>query len=104
MPKYSNGMTVEYKPVGGTLPSLPFPTPITVGTPYPRLNYITLTPLHETQTKPTVYTGPDSRTSVSTGRVMSVLTEPNMQADRNVDASARNPRYEVGVKLFKPSL
>ncbi|KAL3463621.1 hypothetical protein BJX64DRAFT_287361 [Aspergillus heterothallicus] len=55
MPKYSNGMTVEYKPIGG----------------------------------------PDSRTSVSTGRIMSVLTEPGKQADRNVDASEQNPRYEI---------
>ncbi|RAL08265.1 DUF2945 domain-containing protein [Aspergillus homomorphus CBS 101889] len=39
--------------------------------------------------------GPDSRTSESVGTIKSVLTEPGMQADRNVDASEENPRYEV---------
>ncbi|KAL5341008.1 hypothetical protein BJX70DRAFT_360110, partial [Aspergillus crustosus] len=39
--------------------------------------------------------GPDSNTSVSTGKVMSVLTEPGVQADRNVEASKDKPRYEI---------
>jgi hypothetical protein len=39
--------------------------------------------------------GPDSNTSVSTGKIMSVLTEPGRQAHRNVDASEKNPRYEI---------
>ncbi|KAI9373918.1 hypothetical protein BJX61DRAFT_541280 [Aspergillus egyptiacus] len=55
MPRYQNGQTVEYKPVGG----------------------------------------PESRTSVSTGTIKSVLTEPGQQADRNVAASEENPRYEI---------
>ncbi|KAL4977673.1 hypothetical protein BDW66DRAFT_132182 [Aspergillus desertorum] len=55
MPRYSNGQTVEYKPVGGR----------------------------------------DSNTSKSTGKIKSVLTEPGRQADRNVDASEDNPRYEI---------
>ncbi|KAJ5244695.1 hypothetical protein N7489_004791 [Penicillium chrysogenum] len=39
--------------------------------------------------------GPESRTSVSTGTIRSVLTEPGQQADRYVDASEENPRYEI---------
>ncbi|KAI1369126.1 hypothetical protein F5Y08DRAFT_352881 [Xylaria arbuscula] len=54
-PKYHNGDSVRYKPVGG----------------------------------------PGSNTSESTGRIMSVLTEPGVQADRNVQASASEPRYEI---------
>ncbi|OJJ52230.1 hypothetical protein ASPSYDRAFT_164954 [Aspergillus sydowii CBS 593.65] len=55
MPRYTNGQSVQYKPVGG----------------------------------------PESRTSVSTGTIKSVLTEPGNQADRYVDASEGNPRYEI---------
>ncbi|KAL4864338.1 hypothetical protein BDV12DRAFT_201206 [Aspergillus spectabilis] len=39
--------------------------------------------------------GRDSNTSVSTGKIMSVLTEPGVQADRNVEASEDKPRYEI---------
>ncbi|KAI2630228.1 hypothetical protein GGS26DRAFT_103048 [Hypomontagnella submonticulosa] len=39
--------------------------------------------------------GPDSNTPESIGRINSVLTEPGRQADRNVQASADNPRYEI---------
>ncbi|KAI0024898.1 hypothetical protein F4780DRAFT_775381 [Xylariomycetidae sp. FL0641] len=39
--------------------------------------------------------GPGSNTSESTGKITDVLTEPGMQADRNVDASANKPRYEI---------
>ncbi|PYI24187.1 hypothetical protein BO99DRAFT_439501 [Aspergillus violaceofuscus CBS 115571] len=39
--------------------------------------------------------GPNSNTSESVGTIKGVLTEPGMQADRNVDASEENPRYEV---------
>ncbi|KFY24761.1 hypothetical protein V491_02035 [Pseudogymnoascus sp. VKM F-3775] len=38
--------------------------------------------------------GPESHTAESTGIVRDVLTEPGMQADRNVNASPENPRYE----------
>ncbi|KAL4990095.1 hypothetical protein BDW68DRAFT_175251 [Aspergillus falconensis] len=55
MPRYSNGMMVEYKPVGGR----------------------------------------ESNTSKSVGKIKSVLTESGRQADRNVDASEENPRYEI---------
>ncbi|KAI0910308.1 hypothetical protein F4824DRAFT_442204 [Ustulina deusta] len=54
-PKYANGQTVRYKPVGG----------------------------------------PDSNTSESTGVITNVLEEPGVQADRNVQASAQEPRYEI---------
>ncbi|KAL3481454.1 hypothetical protein BJX99DRAFT_219048 [Aspergillus californicus] len=37
----------------------------------------------------------DSNTSVSTGRIMGVLTESGKQADRNVEASTDKPRYEI---------
>ncbi|KAI1413163.1 hypothetical protein F5Y13DRAFT_189525 [Hypoxylon sp. FL1857] len=39
--------------------------------------------------------GPDSNTPESVGRINDVLTEPGKQADRNVQASADNPRYEI---------
>ncbi|KAG2414124.1 hypothetical protein HFD88_003315 [Aspergillus terreus] len=39
--------------------------------------------------------GPDSRTSESLGTIRSVLTEPGSQADRRVNASDDQPRYEV---------
>ncbi|KAI1763572.1 hypothetical protein GGR53DRAFT_467219 [Hypoxylon sp. FL1150] len=39
--------------------------------------------------------GPDSNTPESTGRITDVLTEPGMQADRHVQASPDNPRYEI---------
>ncbi|KAI0971776.1 hypothetical protein F4678DRAFT_479210 [Xylaria arbuscula] len=39
--------------------------------------------------------GPDSNSSESTGVITNVLTEPGRQADRNVQASAREPRYEI---------
>ncbi|KAI0460319.1 hypothetical protein F5B21DRAFT_359 [Xylaria acuta] len=39
--------------------------------------------------------GPDSNTSESTGKIMDVLTEPGMQADRHVQASRQEPRYEI---------
>lgn len=51
--------------------------------------------------------GPDSNTPESVGRINDVLTEPGMQANRNVQASADNPRYEVSLlkqnRLFPPS-
>ncbi|KAM0433515.1 hypothetical protein ACHAPT_004395 [Fusarium lateritium] len=39
--------------------------------------------------------GPDSNTPESTGTIKDVLTEPGVQADRNVQASSDNPRYEI---------
>ncbi|KAI1355705.1 hypothetical protein F5Y01DRAFT_310586 [Xylaria sp. FL0043] len=39
--------------------------------------------------------GPDSNTPESTGKITDVLTEPGVQADRNVQASADEPRYEI---------
>ncbi|KAI0402917.1 hypothetical protein F4802DRAFT_331509 [Xylaria palmicola] len=39
--------------------------------------------------------GPDSNTSESTGTIVDVLTEPGMQASRNVQASRDEPRYEI---------
>ena len=43
--------------------------------------------------------GPDSNTSETTGKINDVLTEPGVKADRNVQASAEDPRYEVGSLL-----
>ena len=40
--------------------------------------------------------GPDSNTSETTGKIHDVLTKPGVQADRNVQASPEDPRYEVG--------
>ncbi|CAI6075971.1 unnamed protein product [Clonostachys chloroleuca] len=39
--------------------------------------------------------GPDSKTSESIGVVTDVLTEPGIQAERNVQASPDAPRYEI---------
>ena len=39
--------------------------------------------------------GPDSNTSESTGKITDVLTEPGVQAERNVQASEDRPRYEI---------
>ncbi|KAJ3535731.1 hypothetical protein NMY22_g6352 [Coprinellus aureogranulatus] len=39
--------------------------------------------------------GPDSNTSETTGTIKDVLTEPGRQADRNVQASEDDPRYEI---------
>ncbi|KAK4096361.1 hypothetical protein N658DRAFT_480762 [Parathielavia hyrcaniae] len=39
--------------------------------------------------------GPDSKTSESTGTIKSCLTEPGRQAERNVQASEEQPRYEI---------
>ncbi|KAJ2915624.1 hypothetical protein MD484_g4787, partial [Candolleomyces efflorescens] len=39
--------------------------------------------------------GPDSNTPQSVGVVKDVLTQPGKQADRNVQASEENPRYEI---------
>ncbi|KAL7626947.1 hypothetical protein AAE478_003722 [Parahypoxylon ruwenzoriense] len=39
--------------------------------------------------------GPESNTSESTGKITDVLTEPGVQAERNVQASAEDPRYEI---------
>ncbi|KAJ2930390.1 hypothetical protein H1R20_g6710, partial [Candolleomyces eurysporus] len=39
--------------------------------------------------------GPDSNTPESSGVVKDILTEPGRQADRNVQASEENPRYEI---------
>ncbi|MCL6358405.1 DUF2945 domain-containing protein [Pectobacterium parmentieri] len=39
--------------------------------------------------------GPDSNTSESVGVIRDVLTEPGRQADRNVNASEDDPRYEI---------
>ncbi|KAJ3455673.1 hypothetical protein MRS44_017155 [Fusarium solani] len=38
--------------------------------------------------------GPDSQTSETVGVITDVLTEPDSQADRNVQASPDSPRYE----------
>jgi hypothetical protein len=45
--------------------------------------------------------GRNSNTSESTGRVTDVLTQPGQQADRNVQASPDEPRYEV-LRPFLP--
>ncbi|KAJ7444712.1 hypothetical protein FB451DRAFT_988424, partial [Mycena latifolia] len=39
--------------------------------------------------------GPDSNTPETVGTIHDVLTEPDVQADRNVNASKANPRYEI---------
>ncbi|KAJ3535736.1 hypothetical protein NMY22_g6353 [Coprinellus aureogranulatus] len=39
--------------------------------------------------------GPDSNTPESTGTIKDVLTQPGRQADRNVQASEEDPRYEI---------
>ncbi|KAJ2935140.1 hypothetical protein H1R20_g1963, partial [Candolleomyces eurysporus] len=39
--------------------------------------------------------GPDSNTPESVGTIRGVLTEPGVQADRHVQASEEEPRYEV---------
>ncbi|KAJ7629146.1 hypothetical protein B0H17DRAFT_1217789 [Mycena rosella] len=39
--------------------------------------------------------GPDSNTPESVGTINDVLTEPGVQADRNVNASEEDPRYEI---------
>ncbi|EAU34094.1 conserved hypothetical protein [Aspergillus terreus NIH2624] len=39
--------------------------------------------------------GPESHTSESVGTIKSVLTEPGIQADRQVQASEDQPRYEI---------
>ncbi|KAJ6577821.1 hypothetical protein B0H19DRAFT_1121465 [Mycena capillaripes] len=39
--------------------------------------------------------GPDSNTPESVGMIHGVLTEPGRQADRNVNASEDDPRYEI---------
>ncbi|CCT65170.1 hypothetical protein IWW34DRAFT_754285 [Fusarium oxysporum f. sp. albedinis] len=39
--------------------------------------------------------GPDSQTSETVGVITDVLTEPGIQADRNVQASPDSPRYEI---------
>ncbi|KAJ6577877.1 hypothetical protein B0H19DRAFT_570556 [Mycena capillaripes] len=39
--------------------------------------------------------GPDSNTSETVGTIHDVLTEPGRQADRNVNASEEDPRYEI---------
>jgi len=39
--------------------------------------------------------GPDSNTSESIGVVKQVITEPGNQANRNVQASEEEPRYEI---------
>jgi hypothetical protein len=42
-----------------------------------------------------IFQGPDSQTSETVGVITDVLTEPGIQADRNVQASPDSPRYEV---------
>ncbi|KAJ7116642.1 hypothetical protein B0H16DRAFT_1666598 [Mycena metata] len=39
--------------------------------------------------------GPDSNTPETVGTITDVLTEPGRQADRNVNASEEDPRYEI---------
>ncbi|KAM6513623.1 Hva1-TUDOR domain-containing protein [Fusarium falciforme] len=39
--------------------------------------------------------GPDSQNSETVGVITDVLTEPGIQADRNVRASPDSPRYEI---------
>ncbi|TEB29101.1 hypothetical protein FA13DRAFT_1632612 [Coprinellus micaceus] len=39
--------------------------------------------------------GRDSNTNESTGTIRNCLTEPGRQADRNVNASEDDPRYEI---------
>lgn len=79
MPRFNMGETVKYKPVGGMLPCI---------TNFRGLANICL------------LVGPESHTSESTGVVTDVLTEPGIQADRNVNASQDNPRYEVSRTSF----
>lgn len=75
MPQFNRGQTVHYKPVGGML--------FCPASSWGRL----LTYDH--------WQAPESHTAESTGIVRDVLTEPGMQADRNVNASRENPRYEA---------
>ncbi|OCK82579.1 hypothetical protein K432DRAFT_471679 [Lepidopterella palustris CBS 459.81] len=39
--------------------------------------------------------GPNSNTAESTGTVKKVITEPGMLAGKNVQASEKEPRYEI---------
>ncbi|GES62106.1 hypothetical protein ATEIFO6365_0005008200 [Aspergillus terreus] len=39
--------------------------------------------------------GPESHTSESVGTIKSILTEPGIQAERQVQASEDQPRYEI---------
>ena len=81
MPQYKEGTKVRYKPVGGEFTR-------------ERRLCESLTP----------YQGPDSNTSESVGVILSVLTEPGVQADRNVNASEEDPRYEVSnnsIQIYK---
>ncbi|EAU86531.1 hypothetical protein CC1G_10253 [Coprinopsis cinerea okayama7 len=39
--------------------------------------------------------GPHSNTPESVGVIRDVLTSPGREADRNVNASAEDPRYEI---------
>lgn len=78
-PQYKSGETVRYKPVGGTsLSSVSPSSTLTV----------------------TISTGPDSNTPESTGTIKNVLTEPGRQAERNVQASEDDPRYEVCLRTL----
>jgi hypothetical protein len=79
MPQYRNGQTVRYKPVGGTVGQNDNPAC------YQKENML-------------IYArppGPESHTSESVGTIKSVLTEPGIQADRQVQASEDQPRYEI---------
>ncbi|CAM1509761.1 Fc.00g000960.m01.CDS01 [Cosmosporella sp. VM-42] len=75
MPQYSTGQKVNYKPVGGMDGKQHFAGPSKIDN--------------------TSISGPDSNTSSSVGVIQSVLTEPGVQADRNVNASPDAPRYEI---------
>lgn len=88
-PKFSSGQTVRYKPVGGQY------------RPFSALHLNLFYLLHRERRAlappadimPSL--GPGSNTSESTGVILDVLTEPGMQASRNVQASMQEPRYEV---------
>ncbi|KAI0001244.1 hypothetical protein F4779DRAFT_622455 [Xylariaceae sp. FL0662B] len=41
--------------------------------------------------------GPDSNSPQTTGTISDVLTEPGLQADRSVQSTPSNPRYEASI-------
>jgi hypothetical protein len=75
-PQYKKGETVRYKPVGGLHFFLSDGVAGLINILYTNV-------------------GPDSNTPETVGTITDVLTEPGRQADRNVNASEEDPRYEV---------
>lgn len=99
MPQYRNGQTILYKPVGGMSSSH------SLFSLSPR-KFPSNTSFWQKQSLITYYSkhtaGPDSQTSESVGIVRSVLTQTGNQANRNVDASEGQPRYEVSTFFSLP--